>query len=529
MLAPIDDYRLRQREYLLRIARAMTSRLDLGDLLRLVIEESVEILEAEAGLIALRDEGRSDLQVYAHYGLEEDLLELFAPLLAGDFLERLVEEGGWVSPDLALVLRVASSLLGVRLRQVVALPLIVGDEPMGIIYVFRAGSGPPFSYNDRQVLSAFADQAAIAVHNARLYQRLLAEKHHLDAVIENSADGVMILDGNWRIETVNRALEQMLGRPRPEILGRPCAEILRLTTPEGKPLCVGCCPLEHQPHNLRPYVEGVYLTPDGRRIHLGITYSVLRGKDGRLLEAIANVRDITHQKEAEEAKSTFISIISHELKTPVAIIKGYAGTLRREDAHWDAQTLRQGLQVIEEESDRLDRLISNLLEASRIQAGGLRLSPSPLDIAALARKLVDEFRPQTEKHTFMVEFPENFPPVWADFERIRTVLSNLLSNAIKYSPRGGTIRVGGWAENERAVIYVADEGVGIPETEQEHIFERFYRADNRLSRTTAGAGLGLYLCKAIVEAHGGEIWVRSRPGQGSTFFFSLPYPPERGG
>ncbi len=521
MLAPISDYRLRQREYLLRIARAMTSRLDLSDLLRLVIEESVEILDAEAGLIALREE-LPDLKVYASYGLDTELLDLFTPILAGEFFARLVQEGGWVTPDLSRPLQVASSVLGVRLRQVVALPLVVGGEPMGVIYVFRSSSSPGFSANDRQVLSAFADQAAIAVHNARLYQRLLAEMRHLDTIIENSADGVMILDGQWRIETANRALEQILGLPRAQIVNRTCGEILNLTTPQGVPVCSGCCPLEQPVSSSPPYVEGVYATPDGRRIHLGITYAVLREQDGRLVEAIANVRDITRQKEAEELKSTFVSIVSHELKTPVAIIKGYASTLRREDANWDPQTLHNGLQVIEEECDRLDQQITNLLEASRIQAGGLQLNLAPLEVVGLVRKLVDEFRMQTDKHRFEVEFPERFPPVWIDYERIRMVLSNLLSNAIKYSPKGGAIRVGGWAERDRAVIYVADEGIGIPEAEVENIFERFYRVDNRLSRTTAGAGLGLYLCKAVVEAHGGEIWVRSHLGHGSSFFFSLP-------
>jgi PAS domain S-box-containing protein len=521
MLAPISDYRLRQREYLLRIARAMTSRLDLRDLLRLVIEESVEILSAAAGLIALRED-RPDLVVRAYYGLDEGLLALFAPLLTGDFFDRLVQEGGWATADLAQPLQVSYSVLGVRLRQVVALPLVVGAEPMGVIYVIRSSSSPGFSLNDRQVLAAFADQAAIAVHNAHLYQRLLAEKRQLDTIIENSADGVMILDGQWHIQTANRALEHMLGRRRAEIVGRTCADVLRLATPQGAALCSGCCPLEHPGDELHPYVEGVHTTPDGRRIHLGITYSVLRTPNGRLLEAIANVRDITRMKEAEEAKSTFFSIVSHELKTPVAIIKGYASTLRREDAQWEPQTLRHGLQVIEEESDRLDQHISSLLEASRIQAGGLRLNLAPMEIVSLAHKLVEEFRTQTDQHTFQVEFSADFPTVWVDYERIRMVLANLLSNAIKYSPRGGTIRVGGWAEIDRAVVYVADQGIGIPASDVPQIFDRFYRVDNRLSRTTAGAGLGLYLCKAIVEAHGGDIWVHSEPGQGSTFFFSLP-------
>jgi PAS domain S-box-containing protein len=523
MLVPIRDYRLRQREYLLRIARAMTSRLELPELLSLIIEEVVEMLNAEAGLIALRADDQPSLEVYTSYGLDEDLLKLFAPLLEGELFAHMVQEGGWATPDLSLRLQVASSVLGVRLRQVVALPLIVGNDPMGVIYIFRSSSSPGFSANDRQVLAAFADQAAIAVHNAQLYQRLLAEKHHLNAIIDNSADGVMILDGLWRIRTTNHALEQMLGRQREEIVGQPCSEVLQMTTPQGAPVCDGHCPLEQYAADPHPYVEGVLSTVDGRPLHVGITYSVLRGPDGRIREAIANVRDITRQKEAEELQSTFVSIVSHELKTPVAIIKGYAGTLRREDASWEPQTLRKGLKVIEEESDRLDQLITNLLEASRIQAGGLQLDPAPLQIPTLVEKLTEDFRLQTESHDFVVDFPPDFPPVVLDFERIRMVLANLLSNAIKYSPQGGAIRIGGWVEEGRVIVYVSDEGIGIPDSEIPHIFDRFYRVDNSLTRTTEGTGLGLYLCRAIIDAHGGTIWARSRAGQGSTFYFSLPH------
>ncbi|MBN1483196.1 MAG: PAS domain S-box protein [Chloroflexia bacterium] len=522
MLVPISDYRLRQREYLLRIARAMTSRLDLSDLLQLVIDEAGELLSAEAGLIALRRPDGGHLQVYTSFGLDQELLELFSPLLDGEFFERLVQEGGWMTADLSLRLQVASSALGVRLRQLVALPLVVGQEPLGMIYVFRASSSPVFSANDRQVLADFADQAAIAVHNAQLYQRLRSEKRHLNTIIEYSADGVLILDGQWRVQTANEALERMLEWPREEILDRTCAELFDLHDAEGRPICQDACPLQQQGCSDHPYVEGVLRTPSGRQVHVGISYTVLRDAQGRLREAIANVRDITQQKEAEELQSTFISIISHELKTPVAIIKGYAGTLRREDAQWDLQTLRQGLQVIEEESDRLDQLITNLLEASRIQSGGLSLNPAPIQIVGLVEKLVDGFRMQTDKHDFELDFPADFPPLWIDFERIRMVLSNLLANAVKYSPEGGTIRLGGWVELERAVLYVADEGIGLPQSEIPHVFDRFYRVDNRLSRTTAGAGLGLYLSRSIVTAHGGEMWVRSRPGEGSTFYFSLP-------
>ena len=135
---------------------------------------------------------------------------------------------------------------------------------------------------------------------------------------------------------------------------------------------------------------------------------------------------------------------------------------------------------------------------------------------------MEKFRTQSKEHLFAVDFPPDLPLVRGDSERLRQVLDNLLSNAIKYSPQGGLIKVGGWADEDWVYVYVSDEGIGIPKEEQERIFERFYRAESALTPRTRGAGLGLYLCKAVVEAHGGKIWVESEPGKGAKFIFKLP-------
>ncbi len=187
------------------------------------------------------------------------------------------------------------------------------------------------------------------------------------------------------------------------------------------------------------------------------------------------------------------------------------------------------MQVIEEEADRLEALINNLLDASRIQASGLRLDHDDVDIQALASKVGQAYRTQTDMHQIELDFPQPLPPIWGDEERLRQVLTNLVSNSIKYSPVGGVIRIGGWADTipgqndgQRVVLYVADQGIGIPQHELPHIFDRYYRVDSSVRRSTAGAGLGLYLSKAIVEAHGGQIWAHSEPGKGTTFFVAIP-------
>jgi signal transduction histidine kinase len=315
----------------------------------------------------------------------------------------------------------------------------------------------------------------------------------------------------------------MTGVPPEEAIGRPCYEVLNLRTSQGVSICHTACPLLYPPEDGRLYVEGLHRRADGIAITLADNYSPQMDEEGHVTQIIANVRDVTRLREAEDLKQTLLSVISHELKTPVSIIKGYAGTLAREDANWDKETLADGLAVIEEEADRLDGLINNLLEASRLQAGGLKLQLSYFNLADMAREAVGNLQATTEKHTFTLNFPDDFPSIQGDFERLRQVLTNLIGNAIKYSPEGGVIEVGGLAtKNDKVRLYVRDKGIGIAPADQEHIFERFYRVDNRLARQTPGAGLGLFLAKAVVQAHAGRIWVESSPGQGSTFWVELP-------
>ncbi len=526
MAMELPDQRLRQREYLLKISRAITAQLDLTSVLDLVITVAVEMLAGNAGLIALSEDELGTepavppmpQQIYATAGIPAAALPAFRRLLALP-----IETLG--KPNASAVLREIANETGLPLRQVIALPLTVAAAPVGTIYVFRAALNVSFNVDEARLLQAFADQAAIAVSNARLYQSVLREKQRLDAMIEQSADGVMIIDARWRITTFNKAMEKLTGWSRTEAIGRPCAEVLGVRDAQGNNICLSDCPLQRRPPLNNPIVEGWLTSRDGRERYIQSRYAAQRSSTGAFLGAIANVRDITDQKREEQLQSTFISVISHELKTPVSIIKGYASTFQREDAAWTADAMREGFRVIEAEADRLARQIQDLLDVSRLQASGMRLELSDWALPELAASVVQAFAAQTsDRFTFELRFTDDLPPIHADYERIRMVLTNLISNAIKYSPHGGRIRIGGHPvpELDQAVVYVADQGEGIPPEEQERIFERFYRIDNRLRRTTQGAGLGLYLSRAIIEAHGGTIRVESQVGRGSRFIFTLP-------
>jgi len=537
--ALMATYQLRQREFLLRITRAMTSRLDLPSLLKLILSSAAEMVGCRAGLIVLEEDLgmhkqpslTSKYQIRAVYGIAPQLLPSFEPLLDVVMIAPEGEDEASTPPephflDLQARVRLVEERLGIALGQVVGLPLLFEEELFGIIYLFRTEYA--FTQLDWQFLQGFAYQAAIAVRNARLYHQLETERSRLATIIENSAHGILILDPERRVLVINQSLAAMVGMTPEDTIGRPCVEVLSLQNVQGDDLCQ-MEPFFDFPNREGLHCEGDLNRPGGSRLTVSVSYTPLYDEQERLVNVIVNVHDITRFREEEEMKNTFTSIISHELKTPVALIKGYAQTLARPDAQWDAETARQSLQIIEEEADRLEGLINNLLDASRIQASGLRLDYADVDLESLTCKVADAYRLQTDQHQIELDFPKPLPLVWGDEARLRQVLTNLLGNAIKYSPAGGVIRIGGWTEQEpgvdnssRVVLYVADEGIGIPQQEIPKIFDRFYRVDSGLRRSTAGAGLGLFLSKAIVEGHNGQIWARSEPGKGTTFFIALP-------
>lgn len=530
----LPDFRIHQRDYLLKISRAITVQLDLNVVLRMVLEASVSMLSGEIGLIALRGP-HNHLAIQAVLGIEPDQIDVFDPLL-----ELANMDEAEIEPDdVRMRVRLISRKLDMNLRQVVSLPMQISGESLGIIYVFRAYPGNP-TPDDHKILESFADQAAIAVHNAGLYQAIIAEKQRLSTILDGSADGIMILDANLRIMRINPALARMTGWKAEYALGRLHEDIIRWAEPVPSQLLETMVLSKWVNHSENTvvddekssidiqnsfYVEGELERLDGITLSVEIKYAPVFFEDGNLRNIIANVRDITHYREAEEMKTTFISVISHELKTPVALIKGYAGTLRRDDAKWDAATIQRSLTIIEEEADRLTGLIEDLLTASRLQVEGvMQLDLDDVALNRIAEKAIERFQTQTSIHTFELKFEEDFPIITGDAHRLRHVFDNLISNAIKYSPQGGKIIIGGRSRDHQQVqVYIKDEGIGLSEEDAIHVFDRFFRADDSLTRSAPGTGLGLYLVKAIIDAHQGKIWVTSHhDGKGTTFSFTLP-------
>lgn len=518
----LPDFRVRQRDYLLEIARALTEELDLNALLNRILSVSVEMLAGQAGLIALRTE-TGGWKIQVSQGIPPVFLRFLTPYLSQ--IPENPDPQRFELPEINRVLKELTRTASLGLLTGVGLPLVARQKVAGVIFIFR--SYPDlFSANDRTLLSSFANQAAIAVQNAQLYAQINRDKQRLSALLDTAADGILILRPDLKVERCNPAFAHMLSMPAERIQEQPHEEIIRwLRPPNGMTLeqaAAGGWPLT--PHaNL--YVEGdLQRGVDQPPLPVGITYSPLISSENTLLNIFASVRDITRFRQAEELKSTFISVISHELKTPVALIKGYVSTLRRDDVTWDGAIVQESLQVIEEESDRLSLLIENLLDASRLQSGGLALKSTDVLLPDLAKRIAARMQTQSSQHAITLSFPDDFPVIVADELRLEQVISNLIGNAIKYSP-GGEINISGQVRPDIVIVCVSDQGPGIAPQDIPHIFDRFYRAPE-MARQTKGAGLGLYLTRSIIEAHGGRIWVDPESGKGARICFALPRNPE---
>lgn len=501
---------------------------DLEATLQTILKNAVQLLGGSAGVVATWSEARQRFVTSASYGLHSVSPQQLHPLLSevasgrsGD--QESLELVSKLRPDVDIPL----SIQGILQNPVIALPLKIGRISTGLIFILRPLEATTFSKMDRSTLSAFAEQAAISIQNARLAHMLAEEKSRMESILENSADGILSIDSSCRILGFNTAMEKLTGYTREEVIDKDCAGVLNFRDREGQRVCFEQCPMLGGPtqggnHGEAQTIErqGKILTKDGRDIDVSIKYSPVRNEEGRPVNAVANVRDITQDRQLENLRETFLSMLGHELQTPLSIIKGYSSALS--EGKWDKQTMDKGLKIIDEESDHLSRVMNRLLLATRITSGSSPLNKELVDIPNLAAKIVRRKQGLSGLHQFETDFEGGLPPVMADPAMIEEVLDNLVDNAVKYSPRGGRITISGKHEKDMVRITVSDEGLGIPARARRHLFERFYRVDRGSGQNIKGLGLGLFICKTIIEAHGGIISVSSREGKGSQFSFTLP-------
>ena len=518
----LQDIRIRQRDYLIRITQILTQELDLESLLWEVIQMAVDLVGGESGFIALYDKENS-WQIRSQIGLSEPEMKYIETYLAGvttgsDFTE---------SEELLSINMLIKRMRSLNLPDIadgIGMPLVFNEKLIGAIVVFRSYK-VNFTPYEKNILKAFTDQAAIAINNAMLYTENLEEKKRLDAIIKAVPNGIMVMNISHKIILINPALEKMLGIRNEEAQSLYHEDLLRFKMIEDDGMTldeaeIGGWPLN--PDSSHSIIGDMYLYNSKKTIPVNVTYTPVMSPDNKQLQnIIALVRDISKYREADELKNNFISTISHELKTPVAIIKGYASTLNLDDAEWDDEVIKESLTVIEEEADRLTVMINDLLDASRLNSGSLKLRKTDVLLPELCTSVRKHMLNQCGGRDIILDFPENFPVIFADEDRIRQVITNLISNAVKYAPEGD-IQIQGRETGNMVEVSVLDEGPGLSPEDMVHVFDRFYRS-KKTSNTVKGTGLGLFLCKAIVEAHGGVMTAANREDRsGAVFTFTLP-------
>ena len=396
--------------------------------------------------------------------------------------------------------------LGMESAMVV--PLKARGRTLGALMLVSAEPGRRYDEDDLAFAEHVGRRAATAVDNALLYrhseQRALAAR-----ALAFVGDGVFLVDDAGIVRTWNTAAEVIVGVPERHVVGRRAGEAI----PSWSAI-VSHVPLTSGPG--RPIAESVPVElPDGE---CWLSISAVAFPGG----TVYAFRDMTEERRVERLKSEFISTISHELRTPLAAIYGAALTLRREEPALEAQ--REGLlDVIAGESERLARIVNDILWASRLESGTLHVSVESCDPAELARTVISAAEAHLPPNvSLQLDVGSDVPPIAADPDKVRQVLTNLVDNAIKYSPDGGAVDVIVRRSDTMVSFEVRDRGLGVPATEQERIFEKFYRLDPELTRGVGGTGLGLYIARELVRRMDGRVGLESREGKGSAFTVELP-------
>jgi PAS domain S-box-containing protein len=418
--------------------------------------------------------------------------------------------GGDGSPPSVNVLEVVQRRRPLLTSKHIVVPLVShGGRTLGALSLFTGEQRRPFESDDLSWASALAGMAALAIDTARMHEEVEA-RAEAARVLSYVGDGVFLLDRGGTIRLWNPMAEAITTLSAESVIGRTATDAIpgwdqiaeRVPIgPARQPGAAEALPLETERGERWISISGV-------EFFGGTVYAF---------------RDITDAHRLDELQAEFISTASHELRTPLAAVYGAAQTLRRHDFALDEAGRERFISLIVDESERLGRIVNQILLANQLDVGRLDLVEEPFDAAELLERVSEATRTHIPPHLELgVTVADAVPPVAADKDRVRQILVNLVENAIKYSPDGGTIELGVEAIDGMVLFRVVDEGLGIPDEERSRVFEKFYRLDPDLTRGVGGTGLGLYICSELVERMGGRIWVEAGKEKGSAFYFELP-------
>jgi signal transduction histidine kinase len=391
-------------------------------------------------------------------------------------------------------------------------PLAARGRTLGAISLGTIEGQPRFDESDLAMATELARRISLALDNARLFAEA-QERAHAAEALEYVDDGVFLVDEAGIVRLWNPTAAVSLRRTAVEAVGRPIAELLG-----DWPSLRSRIPVASQPQvGGASRAQTLPVEVQGEERWLSISAVSFPGG------TVYAFRDVTAERAVEQLKTDFVSTVSHELRTPLAAIYGAAMTLQRRDIAVDEPQRDKLLEVVASESDRLARIVNDILWASRLESGRMSIAIERCDATAIAKEVAEVHRARApEGLEVLVSASRGLPPVAADPDKLRQILTNLFDNAIKYSPDGGRIEAEIGRSGGRVRFRVSDEGLGVPPAEQDRIFEKFFRLDPNLTRGVGGTGLGLYISRELVTRMNGRMWVDSDGRTGSSFFLELP-------
>ena len=393
-----------------------------------------------------------------------------------------------------------------------AAPLAIrGQAVTDVLHV----TGHFCSADDLTFLAAVARETAHSLEAADLLARALREAEKSRAILARVADAVVVSDASGTVTQCNLAAAHLTNLTADDAIGQECAAVLQLHDGERALDCTGGCPLVGSAERelWRPIAGG------GRQPVLASAESV--GDGATAVQVVHTVRDITRLKQADEAKTLFLATATHELKTPLTVIKGFADVLVDDADSLGPDGRASAYRSIAKRSDELAAIVERLLLTSRIEAGRVEVRPTVVDLGPLLDERVVSMAIATGRDV-VADTPDDLPPVLADAAAVATVVEHLLDNAVKYSPEGGPVSLVTRLEGDHVVIRVTDSGVGMDEEELAHCWDKFWQGDSTGTRRFGGTGIGLYIVRSLAEAMGGTVAATSRKGEGSTLSVSLP-------
>lgn len=394
---------------------------------------------------------------------------------------------------------------------------VVDERIIGVMHVLNKRYDQQFNEDDVRLLEMLADQAAAVISNAQIYIELTEEKQQLEETFESIHSGVVVVSVNGKIRLINQAACDMLHIARGDYQARAVADVIKQQAIVSL--------IKDTLESTTEMAKEVGIEED-KRIYKAET-TIMAGDSGETQSVVAIFNDITDLRQVERMKTAFVSTVSHELRTPLTSIKGFVATLL--DDHdgtlYDEETRYEFYTIIDQECDRLTRLINDLLNVSRIESGrALDMQISEVSLGEITQRVCMQQQQYTTRHQIVSEVPSTLPRIEADADKVQQILDNLIGNAIKYAPEGGPIAVSGVDEGDTVRLDVKDQGLGVPERHRDKIFERFHMVDDDIDhKGIKGTGIGLYLVRHLARAHGGDVWLSwSEVGKGSVFSIRLP-------